>query len=89
METTTINMLQAKSTLSKLVADLEAGVVAEVIIARNGRPAARLLPLATPASDRSRRIGVARGRFEVPGGRSDTDDEVSRLFEGDGHAPAA
>jgi len=26
VETTTINMLQAKSTLSKLVADLEAGV---------------------------------------------------------------
>ena len=89
METTTINMLQAKSTLSKLVADLEAGVVAEVIIARNGRPAARLLPLATPASDRSRRIGVARGRFEVPGSRSDTDDDVLRLFEGDGRAPAA
>ena len=89
METTTIDMLQAKSTLSKLVADLEAGVVAEVIIARNGRPAARLLPFATPASDRSRRTGVTRRRFEVPGGRSDTDDDVLRLFEGDGHAPAA
>jgi len=89
VEATAINMLQAKSTLSKLVADLEAGAVAEVIISRNGSPATRLLPLATPASDRLRRIGVARGRFEVPGSRSDTDDDVLRLFEGDGRAPAA
>ena len=84
MESTTINMFEAKSTLSKLVADLEAGVVSEVIIARNGRPAARLLPLAAAAADRSRRIGVARGRFEVPAQRSSSafDDEVARLFEG-------
>ena len=84
MAATTVNMLEAKSTLSKLVADLEAGVVAEVIIARNGRPAARLLPLAAAAADRSRRIGVARGLFEVPAkpGSSDTDDEIARLFEG-------
>ena len=82
MHATTINMLQAKTTLSKLVADLEAGVVAEIIIARNGRPAARLLPLATPVAERSRRIGVARGRFEVPLARPPTDDEVTRLLEG-------
>jgi len=84
VEATKINMLEAKSTLSKLVADLEAGVVAEVIIARNGRPAARLLPLAAAAADRSRRIGAARGLFEVPAkpGSSDTDDEIARLFEG-------
>lgn len=85
MESTTINMLEAKSSLSKLVADLEAGVVAEVIIARNGRPAARLLPLAPAAADRSRRIGVARGRFEVPakpGSSAVDDDEITRLFEG-------
>jgi len=84
MESTTINMFEAKSTLSKLVADLEAGVVSEFIIARNGRPAARLLPLAAAAADRSRRIGVARGRFEVPAQRSSSafDDEVARLFEG-------
>lgn len=82
MDAATINMLEAKTTLSKLVADLEAGVVAEIIIARNGRPAARLLPLATPVAERSRRIGVARGRFEVPLARPSTDDEVARLLEG-------
>ena len=84
MGSTTVNMFEAKTTLSKLVADLEAGVVSEVIIARNGRPAARLLPLEAPTADRSRRIGVARGRFEAPAqhGSSAIDDQVARVFEG-------
>ena len=38
------NMLDAKSSLSKLVHDLETGGADEFIIARNGRPAARLVP---------------------------------------------
>ena len=39
-----VNMLDAKSSLSKLVHDLETGGADEFIIARNGRPAARLVP---------------------------------------------
>lgn len=38
---TAINMLQAKSTLSRLVEAIEQGREHEIIIARNGRPAAR------------------------------------------------
>ena len=61
---TTVNMREAKSSLSRLVADLESGVEREFVIARNGRPAARLVPLeAVPASQR---IGVAKGVFVVP-----------------------
>src|ERR1019366_938006 len=41
----TVNMLQAKSTLSKLVEAIESGREEEVIIARNGRPAAQLVPV--------------------------------------------
>lgn len=41
----TVNMLQAKSTLSKLVEAIESGREEEVIIARNGRPAAKLVPV--------------------------------------------
>lgn len=59
-----VNMLEAKTNLSRLVASLESGQETEIIIARNGRPAARLVAVATrPAS---RRIGVAKGRFTVP-----------------------
>ncbi len=37
-------MLDAKTSLSKLVQALESGAETEFIIARNGRPAAGLLP---------------------------------------------
>lgn len=82
MSATTVNMLEAKSTLSKLVHDLECGRLDEVVIARNGRPAARLVPLPEAKADRARRIGVARGRFAVPDPSSGDDVEVLRLFEG-------
>lgn len=84
MSTATVNMLEAKSSLSRLVASLEDGTADEFIIARNGRPAARLVPLAGAAGsgDRSRRIGLAQGRFEVPAPFEGTDEEVLRLLQG-------
>jgi len=41
----TVNMLQAKSNLSRLVEAIEQGEEREIIIARNGRPAAKLIPI--------------------------------------------
>jgi prevent-host-death family protein len=41
----TVNMHDAKSQLSKLVEAVESGETDEVVIARNGRPAARLVPM--------------------------------------------
>ena len=76
-----VNMLNAKTQLSKLVHDLETGRAHEFIIARNGRPAARLVPLAANLADRSRRIGHARGKFEVPDDIDSANDDVRRLFE--------
>ena len=58
-----VNMLEAKSTLSRLVESIEQGAVREIVIARNGRPAAKLVALDAPSGAR---IGVARGLFVVP-----------------------
>lgn len=78
---TSVNMLEAKSSLSRLVEAIELGRESEIIIARNGRPAARLVPLAeTPAGPR---IGVARGCFEVPDDIDAHNEEVARLFRGE------
>jgi antitoxin (DNA-binding transcriptional repressor) of toxin-antitoxin stability system len=77
-----INMLDAKTSLSKLVHALESGAETEFIIARNGRPAARLVPLGLDQIDRSRRIGVAKGRFAVPDDIDRSNPEVRELFEG-------
>lgn len=61
---TTVNMLEAKTKLSKLVEAVESGAEQEIIIARNGKPAARLVPLAEPPVDTSKRLGIAEGLFE-------------------------
>ena len=76
-----INMLQAKTTLSRLVDDIEQGREREIVIARNGRPAAKLVPIDAAAP--GPRIGVAKGRFEVPDSIDEHNDEVARLFLGD------
>lgn len=83
----TVNMLEAKSTLSRLVQAVEEGRAAEVVIARNGRPVARLVPIdKAPAS---RRLGVARGRFVVPDTIDAHDAEGAALFLGTAAASAA
>ncbi len=54
-----VNIHEAKTQLSKLIADGE-----EVVIARYGEPVARLVPIRPPAA---RRVpGTARGQFKVP-----------------------
>lgn len=75
-----VNMLQAKSTLSRLVEAIEQGQEREIIIARNGRPAAKLVPMdAVPAG---KRIGVAKGKFKVPDSIDAHNEEVARMFLG-------
>ncbi len=73
-------MLQAKSSLSRVVEAIEQGHEREIVIARNGRPAARLVPMDTVLHDK--RIGVAKGVFEVPDDIDAHNDEVARLFMG-------
>jgi prevent-host-death family protein len=59
----TVNIHAAKTQLSRLVTAAAAGE--EIIIARAGRPLARLVPLA-PAADQRRQLGVLAGRLSVP-----------------------
>ena len=74
----TINMLQAKSSLSRLVDAVERGEEREIVIARNGKPAAKLVPIETPTA--GARIGVAKGLFEVPDDIDASNAEVAALF---------
>ncbi|MFN3377581.1 MAG: type II toxin-antitoxin system Phd/YefM family antitoxin [Burkholderiaceae bacterium] len=75
-----VNMLQAKSSLSRLVEAIEQGQEREIIIARHGRPAAKLVPIDTvPAGQR---IGIAKGHFQVPDTIDAHNAEVARLFMG-------
>jgi antitoxin (DNA-binding transcriptional repressor) of toxin-antitoxin stability system len=76
----TVNMLEAKSTLSRLVEAIESGNESEIIIARNGRPAAKLVSVVGHSPQK--RIGVAKGVFTVPDDIDSRNDEVARLFLG-------
>lgn len=81
-----VNMLEAKSTLSRLVQAIEEGREKEIVIARNGRPAARLVPLENAPAER--RLGVAKGRFTVPDSIDQHNAEVATLFQGTGSSKA-
>ena len=77
----TVNMLQAKSNLSRLFEAIEHGEEREIIIARNGRPAAKLVPLSTaPVGPR---LGVAKDAFVVPDDIDTDNEQVARLFLGE------
>lgn len=74
-------MLEAKNNLSKLVDAVESGGASEIIIARNGRPAARLVPI----QPKKRGIvpGIAKGKFVVPDNIDRDNEEIAKLFYGD------
>jgi antitoxin (DNA-binding transcriptional repressor) of toxin-antitoxin stability system len=76
----TVDMLEAKIHLSKLVASLESGQETEIIIARDGRPAARLVPLKPLGS--GQRIGVAEGKYVILADIDEDNDLIADLFEG-------
>lgn len=57
-----VNMLEAKTTLSKLVEAVESGAEREIIIARNGKPAAKLVPV-DAAPKRKLRLGLLAGKY--------------------------
>lgn len=80
----TVNMLEAKTNLSKLVDQVESGAEKEIVIARNGRPAAKLVALGAKEKPKLR-LGLADGKY-APMSIEDLDacnDEIARLFYGE------
>jgi antitoxin (DNA-binding transcriptional repressor) of toxin-antitoxin stability system len=75
-----VNMLEAKTNLSKLVEAIESGAESEIVLARNGKPVALVVPAKNP-----RRLGLAQGMYgdfsleEL----NALNDEVAKLFYGD------
>jgi prevent-host-death family protein len=76
----TINIHAAKTQLSRLVEQAAAGE--EIIIAKAGKPVARLMPLAAPTAV-PRKLGILAGKYAVP---DDIDsmfgEEIEALFYG-------
>jgi prevent-host-death family protein len=75
-----VNIYEAKTRLSQLVEEAAAGK--DVVIARAGRPVARLTRLAN--AGRKRRLGILDGRFRIPEDfNRPLPEAVLRSFEGD------
>ena len=77
----TVNIHEAKTHLSKLVEEVSKGE--SFIIARAGKPVAKVTALGAPTGSQIRRIGFMMGQISVP---DDFDEmgreEVETLFRG-------
>ncbi len=72
-----VNIHEAKTTLSKLIERVEQGE--EIVIARNGKPVARLVAEKPPARPRRTGWGSWRGRVDMTH-FDEGDEEIARLF---------
>lgn len=79
---TTVNIHEAKTHLSRLLERAAKGET--IVIAKAGKPMARLTPLETREENAKRRMGFMEGQIKVP---DDFDtmfaDEIERMFYGE------
>jgi prevent-host-death family protein len=76
--TETVNMHQAKSSLSRLVERALAGE--DIVIARNGEPLVRLVPV--PRKKEARRVpGRSKGKIWISPEFEFSEQEITQLFE--------
>ena len=75
-----VNILEAKTDLSKLIRLVETGKEESVIIARYGKPVVKLMPYTdVPVSNR---IGIAKGKIKAPADLDVHNEEIAELFGG-------
>jgi prevent-host-death family protein len=74
-----VNIHEAKTHLSRLVERAAAGE--EIVVAKAGRPMAKLVPYEKPKEPRQ--LGGWEGRVWIADDFDEEDPEITRLFEGD------
>ncbi|HEX7245466.1 MAG TPA: type II toxin-antitoxin system prevent-host-death family antitoxin [Solirubrobacterales bacterium] len=77
-----VNMHEAKTQLSRLVARVEGGE--QIVITRAGKPAAKLVPVSLVKPGK-RKLGGWEGKFDVPSPEewAEMKRETAREFEGE------
>lgn len=71
-----VNIHEAKTTLSKLIAKTQNGE--EVIIAKAGKPVAKLVSLKEEL--KPRKFGLLKGKFWISPDFDEEDEEINKLF---------
>lgn len=78
---TIVNIHDAKTHLSRLVERAASGET--VVIAKAGKPVAKLVPLEQPKVDTSRRLGGLQGQLTIPDDfKGFMKDEIEEMFYG-------
>jgi prevent-host-death family protein len=77
----TVNMHEAKTNLSRLIAAIRSGAESEIIVAHNGVPAARIVPIAV--AKKPPLWGAAKGKWTIPANIDQLNAEIERDFYGD------
>ena len=78
----TVSMFEAKTNLSKYVSLVDSHKEPYIIIVRNGKPVAKIVPYDTPAG---KRIGIAKGLLPPMPTLDDFNSvEIISDFEGNG-----
>lgn len=76
---TTYNVHEAKTNLSRLLKQVADGE--EVVIAKDGEPVARLVPVTGKRG--MREMGFAKGQIWMSDDFNETPEEILKLFEGE------
>lgn len=73
-----VNILEAKTDLSKLIRILESKKEESITVARNGKPVVKLTLIEeTPVSNR---IGIAKGKFKAPDNFDACNEEAAAML---------
>ena len=75
-----VNVLEAKTDLSKLIRLIETNREDEIRVARNGKPVVKII--AIDKKPISKRIGVAKGKFTMPDDFDADNEYIASLFMG-------
>lgn len=74
-----MNVLDAKTNFSKIIAMLEKKEEKEVIVARAGKPVVKIT-LCEPEKSFDRIFGIAEGKFVIPDDFDEPDEDIARMF---------
>ena len=75
-----VNVLEAKTDLSKLIRLIESNREDEIRVARNGKPVVKIT--AIEKKPVSKRIGIAKGKFTMPDDFDADNEYIAELFNG-------
>lgn len=75
-----VNILEAKTELSRLIRLVESGKEESIIIARYGKPVVKLTPYTDVPVNK--RIGIAKGKLKLPDDLDEHNQEIAELFGG-------